>query len=1224
MPARPSRWCTCLLAAGLALAAVAWGADEQGEFAFAQHLMGDRMYDLAGQQLQEFIDNHPASPLAPDAFLLLAQAYAERQGYARAADTYQGFIVKYPQDVRVRELWLKMADMRAQAGQDADAARAYLDLADAYPESDFADDALLGGGASLIRLNEFDRAERALTRLLERYPRSNSVDRARVLLGQARLARGQAAEAMRTLSPVLQKQDPTNDVADALVLGTDAALAQGQPAEARRLSDRLVLQVPGDDRTWKARMALATYLVNRSKTAGNASGGPEDLNQAADLYKEASRRAGSPALGEAAVFNLARVRELQHAPALAISNWRDLLARYPTGARRTDAMLGLGRAYLAAGDSAAAGVFALEELLATYTDSAQAVLALDELAAYYDRRGDAASALAYYEREHVRTRDEAARRRLVLRMAALREGPLDEPDQARTMYAGLAGGTDDVAAQAQFGLARCFRALGRIDEAEEAYQQVTRRFGTHPLAAAARDSLTLIEHFLRPDLSGAMLAMIRVESSELETNADAATSRRERMLELAKIKVQYLKDYPGAISLLRLYLAEQGAASPDEAEHLLAQCYLRLATRARLVHDSTAASAARREALAALARLAERYPESSRADDAFIETTEAALATVDSASRQRRVLDAYRGFFGRYPQSDRRDFVLVRMAEATVAPARTGGGSPDEALRQFNEALQIAPDGPVLDQALYGSARILAQQGQQEEAERRLGRLIAERPLSALVPDARYQLAVILMERRQPRLAARELEKLLQGGEGTRNLNEVRGKLVTAYEATGSYEQVTPIAQEMAASQDPVAAAWGARHLAAAYLQLRRTDDAERALAAELAARPEAPDADSLTLRWAQILVERRRFERALPALTGFERRYPRSRLVPQAWRMLADVQFELNSFEEALVSYRRVLQAESGDKAARMGEIVSLYRLAKTNDAQPRERSLRDLGGLTAEDEVRLSIERGHALMGANDYEGAINAFARVVEEHPESQWADDALLADGRACASSGRIEPAVQAFERIIRLYPDSPLRQEAAFELGTTYFNSQFYERAADTYRRALDMDTTSTYAPDAMWNLVLSYEQVQQVDPAIRTMRTFLRRFPADEHAGRMRVKIAEDLNQLGEFPQSVAAYQEALDMLTGPDVAEARFGLGEAYFNMGEYRMAVVEWLKLAYYNQTQSRWAVTALFRAAKADEKMGKLEDARVLYRKIITMQGEGSDMGRAAALQLMALDR
>jgi len=145
---------------------------------------------------------------------------------------------------------------------------------------------------------------------------------------------------------------------------------------------------------------------------------------------------------------------------------------------------------------------------------------------------------------------------------------------------------------------------------------------------------------------------------------------------------------------------------------------------------------------------------------------------------------------------------------------------------------------------------------------------------------------------------------------------------------------------------------------------------------------------------------------------------------------------------------------------------------------------------------------------------------------------------------------------------------------------------------------------------------------QRLDSAIRTMRSFLLKFPTSEKVARVWVKIAQDLNQLGEFRDAVTAYQAALDHVSGTsEEPDARFGLGEAYYNLGEYRMAVVEWLKLAYHSQSQSRWAVTALFRAAKANEKMGQPEDARTLYRRIVSIEGD-SDMGRAAALQLMTL--
>ncbi len=1194
-------------------------ADPDGDFAFAEHLMRDGMYDLAAQQLQLFINNHPEHPKTPDAFLLLATAYTERDEFARAADTYQGFTVKYPQDVRVREFWLKQAQLRARAGQHTDAAREFLQLADAYPESDFADDALLGAGTSYVKLRDLERAERTLTRLLTRYPNGNAVSAARVLLARVRYQRGDTDGAEQVVRPVIQQRTLSNDVTDALLIGTKIALSQNNIPEARRLSDRLVAQAPGDVRAWEARMVLGQALLDRGAERSDR----ETLNQAAELYKEAARRATTVVLSEEALFNLARVRELQETPNLALTNWQDFLNQYPTSNRKPRAMLGLGRAHLASGNDSE-GIFALEELLSAYPDSAESIRALGDLADYYLNRGDGASALAYYERQLDATPSGPDQRQLMLTIARLRATEMNDPAQARALFLELTESDDNIAVQAQFGLAVAERSLGNIDAAESAYAQVTRRFPTHELATAARDSLTLIRHFLKPDISGAMEAMLAVDADELIAGSDPTTALRERKLALAEVRFSYLNDYEGTVQLLESYLADPNTSKPDRAEHLQAQSYLRLSTRAKLARNSTEETAAREKALAALARLATRYPESELADDAFIETTEARLLASSSEPSPQAIVEAYQGFFDRYPNSDRRDYVLVRVAECAVRGAAQGVGNPQQSLRQFDRAIEFAPNGPVLDRALFGSALILRGQGQSDEAKRRLQRLIAERPLSDLLPESRYQLAMIYLDENQPNAAAREFEKLLRSGDRSRDINDIRARLILAYEKTGSYQQILPVAEEMRESDNPTAAAQGARALARAMVEIRHLADAEAVLAEELRVRPDAPDADSLTIRHAEILIRINRIDLVAGVLGGFERKFPRSTYVPAAWRMLAHVQFDLNAYEEALASYRRVLQADGRDKESRLGEVVALYRLGRTDEARQRERELRDMTRLTAEDEVRLSLEEGHALFRARDYMAAIEAFAEVVKNHPNSEWADDALLAQGRAGARSGRIEPAAFAFQKLIRDYPDSPLRQEAAFELGNAYFGMRFYEQSAESYQRVLEIDTTSRFAPDALWNLVVSYEALQRFDSAIRTMRQFLMKYPDHERAPRALVKIAEDLNRLGEFEDAVAAYHEALERVSGEDLAVARFGLGEAYFNLGEYRLAMVEWLKMAYHGQTQSSWAITALYRAAKANEKMGRFADAATLYRKIVTIEGENSDWGRSAAMELLRLQQ
>jgi TolA-binding protein len=1193
-------------------------SDADGDFGFAEHLIRDEMYDLAAQQLQLFIENHPASEHTPDAFLLLADAYIKREEYSRAADTFQGFTIKYPQDVRVRGLWLKQALFRARAGQHADAARDFLQLADAYPESDFADDALLGAARALVAMNEFERAERALVRQIERYDTGDAIRPARILLAQVRLERGDLDAAERILRPVLQQRSFSDDLADGLLTGVRIAVTANNIGEAKRLSDRLTAQAPGDDRTWQARMIYAECALHRGETLSDR----ELLNQAADLYKETSRRATSTDVAELALFNLAHVRELQDSPTLALSNWKDFLENYPASNRRPRAILGLGRAHLSAGNDRD-GVFALEEILSMYPDSVEARLALGELGDYYLARGDDASALAYYERQLKITPDGIQQRTLMLTIADLRLIELGEPENAQPIFEELAEGSDQIAAHALFGLAASKRALGKLDDAEHAYRQVTRRFPAHELASAALDSLTLMNLFLRPDISGATMALFELDANQLLSVENETVRRRERLLELAKIRINYLKNYEGAIELLTSYLKDSSAYAPDIAEHLLAQCALRLSTRAKLGQDAVAEQTYRQDALAALDRLATNHPQSDLADDAYIETTEANLTRDRSDSSPQTVLDAYQGFSERYPSSDRLDYVLVRVAESAVNGAAEGVGSPGTALQEFNHAIEFAPNGPVLDRALFGSSLILKGDGHSDEALLRLERLIAERPLSTLVPESRYQLANLHLEAGRPRKAARELEKLLRGGALSRSSDEVRLRLILAYREIDAYQELAPVARELTLSDDADAAALGARYLAAAYLHLREPGKAATILETELATRPDAKDADSLAIRRAEILFGINRPDLVTAFLSGFERRYPSSIHVPAAWRMLAHVQFDQGLHEEALANYRRVLQADAQDKEARLGEAIALYRLGRADEAGQRERSLRDVTTLTSDDEIRLSLEEGHALFRARDFLGAIDAFAKVVQDHPESEWADDALIAQGRAATQSGRIEPAVVAFEKLIRDFPDSPLRQRAAFELGNAYLAMKLYEQAVETYLRVQEMDAGTIYMREATWNLILSYEKIQRFDSAIRTMRSFRANFPDHPRVPRMYVKIAENLNELGEFQDAVTAYQEAFDRVTGEDLVNARFGLGEAYYNLGEYRLAVVEWLKMAYHGQTQSHWAITALFRAAKANEKMGHTTDAASLYEKIVTIEGESSDLGSAAALELLRLN-
>jgi ABC-type branched-subunit amino acid transport system substrate-binding protein len=70
--------------------------------------------------------------------------------------------------------------------------------------------------------------------------------------------------------------------------------------------------------------------------------------------------------------------------------------------------------------------------------------------------------------------------------------------------------------------------------------------------------------------------------------------------------------------------------------------------------------------------------------------------------------------------------------------------------------------------------------------------------------------------------------------------------------------------------------------------------------------------------------------------------------------------------------------------------------------------------------------------------------------------------------------------------------------------------------------------------------------------------TYLERYPQGKHAQMARAREAELLGLLGDWQGSLKAYQKLLAQFPEPDIAlKARYGLGRAYFKLGQYQQAV-------------------------------------------------------------------
>ena len=203
-------------------------------------------------------------------------------------------------------------------------------------------------------------------------------------------------------------------------------------------------------------------------------------------------------------------------------------------------------------------------------------------------------------------------------------------------------------------------------------------------------------------------------------------------------------------------------------------------------------------------------------------------------------------------------------------------------------------------------------------------------------------------------------------------------------------------------------------HLGLVYLQQNRMEEAEPQLREAVRIDPTRRDASEALVR---ILQDRARtafdggdYSKALPLLTEAEKYAPENLDVLSE---LGTVELRMSLWEDAVVSYRRILKLSPAD-------LLALYNL-------------------------------GRAFMGLSGFEKARQEFARYVEARPEDASGHCAL---GMTLAALERVPEARQQFERSLVLAPD---QTESYFRLGLIDLDAKNLDQAAANFQQVLSRD-----------------------------------------------------------------------------------------------------------------------------------------------------------------------
>ena len=274
-------------------------------------------------------------------------------------------------------------------------------------------------------------------------------------------------------------------------------------------------------------------------------------------------------------------------------------------------------------------------------------------------------------------------------------------------------------------------------------------------------------------------------------------------------------------------------------------------------------------------------------------------------------------------------------------------------------------------------------------------------------------------------------------------------------------------------------------------------------------------------------------------------------------------------------------------------------------------------------EAKVQFILEKGYAYDRAKRFDDAQDRYREITRKHPFSAWSDDALYANGLSLVSMGRFAEGADEMEKVLENYPDSDIKHNVTLSLGLARLKAEQYSQAIKALKKLWDDEQAEEFWKPAYDALLTAYRDLRYWDAAIQVTRHYLQRFPRSTGAMDRRMDIGQFYLQVGEWDEAIRHYRPLLSVADAEQEAEIQYYIGEAFQRKGEYRTAILEFLKAQILGRkTKLDWGVTALYQAGICYEALEEYRNAARMYRKIIEVTGIESNYGRAAQKRIDGL--
>ena len=262
---------------------------------------------------------------------------------------------------------------------------------------------------------------------------------------------------------------------------------------------------------------------------------------------------------------------------------------------------------------------------------------------------------------------------------------------------------------------------------------------------------------------------------------------------------------------------------------------------------------------------------------------------------------------------------------------------------------------------------------------------------------------------------------------------------------------------------------------------------------------------------------------------------------------------FQTGKYNDAITHFNRYLQqAPTADKKQRSDAYNRLGDCYFYNRSYSTAEQYYSKASETDNSNGDYALYRSALTQGLNkNYNGKVETLKRLINEYPQSGYAEQAYYEMGRAYIEQEKNNEAIATFEALVKRYPGSSLARKAATETAMIYNQTGNNDKAIAAYKKIITTYPQSEEAQIAAQDLKSIYVDLGKVDdfaefaaktPGMKAMQSSER--------DTLTYVAAEKFYGRGETEQAKSAFQKYLKSYPdGSFTLDSHYYLGVIFYN---------------------------------------------------------------------------